>query len=95
MDSIGFYSTQADGTTMTFSGATTHRRDANTQVTTLDQLILGGGGQPPVSEPVTGACTYGNPYNGPSGVDCEAEDGTGNSFVLKFTTDGRPPKFMH
>ena len=25
----------------------------------------------------------------------EAEDGTGNSFVLKFTTDGRPPKFMH
>ena len=93
---IGFYTTQRDGTTMTFSGmAPLQRNGGNTQATTLDQLILGGGGKPAVSEPVTGTCTYGNPYNGPSDVDCKAEDGTGNSFILKFTTGGSPPKFLN
>lgn len=38
----------------------------------------------------TGACSYTNPYAGPSHVECKATAG-GKTYALSFVSDGKPP----
>lgn len=91
----GFTVTVGDkGVVMTFSGMEGAKPDADSQLQSLDKVILNLGidGVPPTSTDVTGGCAYSNPYNGPMTISCQGVDPKGEAYLLQFRTDGSEPK---
>ncbi|WP_156351967.1 hypothetical protein [Devosia sp. Leaf64] len=92
----GFTVTVGDkGTVVTFSGAEGAKPDPDSQLQSVDKVILNLGieGVPPTSSATTGNCAYSNPYNGPMTISCQAIDDRGGAYLLQFRTDGSEPKF--
>ena len=91
----GFTVTVGDkGVVMTFSGIEGAKPDADSQLQSLDKVILNLGieGVPPTSTSVTGSCAYSNPYIGPMTISCQGVDESGEAYLLQFRTDGSEPK---
>jgi len=83
------------GTVITFSGIQGAKPDPDSQLQSVDKVILNLGieGVPPTSAATTGSCAYSNPYNGPMTISCQAVDDKGGAYLLQFRTDGTEPKF--
>jgi hypothetical protein len=91
----GFTATIGDkGTVLTFSGIEGAKPDADSQLQSVDKIILNLGieGVEPSSADVTGGCAYSNPYKGPMTVSCQAVTAEGSAYLLQFRTDGSPPQ---
>jgi hypothetical protein len=91
----GFTVTIGDkGVVMTFSGIEGAKPDPDSQLQSLDKVILNLGieGVPPTSTEVTGSCAYSNPYLGPMTISCQGVDSKGGAYLLQFRTDGSEPK---
>ncbi len=91
----GFTVTVGDkGVAMTFSGIEGAKPDADSQLQTLDRVILNLGmeGVEPTSTAVTGGCAYSNPYLGPMTISCQGTATNGAAYLLQFRTDGSEPK---
>lgn len=82
------------GTAVTFSGMEGAKPDANSQLQTIDKVILNLNieGVAPSITSATGSCSYGNPYLGPVTISCNATSGK-DAFLLEFRTDGSEPRF--
>lgn len=92
----GFTVTVGDkGTVVTFSGIQGAKPDPDSQLQSVDKVILNLGikGVPPTSTEATGSCAYSNPYLGPMTISCQAVDESGGAYLLQFRTDGSEPKF--
>lgn len=91
----GFTVTVGDkGVAMTFSGIEGAKPDADSQLQTLDRVILNLGieGVDPTSTAVKGGCAYSNPYLGPMTISCQGTGTNGEAYLLQFRTDGSEPK---
>lgn len=91
----GFSVTIGDkGVAMTFSGMEGAKPDADSQLQSLDKVILNLNidGVEPTSTEVTGGCAYSNPYLGPMTISCQATGPKGEAYLLQFRTDGSEPK---
>ncbi len=87
----GFYFTEADGTALTFSGMGPQQTklDENNIIQPIDMVIFNVQGK--ISKlTATGKCRFGNPYNGPAPISCQAET-KGGAFEGDFMTDGSAP----
>lgn len=84
-----------DGVAITMSGLEGAKPDENSQLQSLDRVILNLNIEDvaPSEEPVEGSCAYSNPYLGPMTVSCQAVDRKGGAYLLQFRTDGSEPKF--
>ncbi|WEX76852.1 hypothetical protein PYH37_005201 [Sinorhizobium numidicum] len=89
----GFTVVIGDKGAVTFSGLEGAKPDADTQLQSLDRIILNLGieGVPPSSKAVAGNCAYSNPYRGPTTVSCQGVDAANGAYLLQFRTDGSPP----
>ncbi|MDK1388685.1 hypothetical protein QN224_25075 [Sinorhizobium sp. 8-89] len=89
----GFTVVMGEKGAVTFSGIEGAKPDADTQLQSLDGIILNLGieGTPPSSQAVTGSCTYGNPFKGPATISCQGVDANKEEYLLQFTSDGAPP----
>jgi hypothetical protein len=85
------------GTVITFSGMEGAKPDPDSQLQSVDKVILNLGidGVPPTATETEGSCSYRNPYNGPMTIGCHAVDAEGKSYLLQFTTDGSEPEFAN
>jgi hypothetical protein len=83
------------GTVVTFSGMEGAKPDPDSQLQSVDKVILNLGidGVPPSSTETKGSCSYRNPYKGPMTIGCHAVDDEGKSYYVQFTTDGSEPQF--
>ena len=89
----GFYITAADGSQVFAFSGFEQSSPGQTEVTqTLDKVILSG--EPATSIPVTGSCTYGNPYAGPMTILCDAQDTSRQRYQFEFVTDGSEPEIL-
>ena len=89
----GFYISAADGSRVFAFSGFEQSFSGQTEVTQkLDKVILIG--EPATSIPVTGTCTYGNPYAGPMTIFCDAADQSGNRYRFEFLTDGSEPEIL-
>lgn len=81
---------------ITFSGLEAVKPDADSQLQTVDKVILNLGMEDvePAVTVVKGSCAYTNPTKGPATISCHAFDDDKSSYILHFRTDGSPPKFM-
>ncbi|HEY4202775.1 MAG TPA: hypothetical protein VGM83_19665 [Devosiaceae bacterium] len=84
------------GKTATFTGMEGAKPDDNSQLQTVDRVIVNEGikGSTPSTIAATGSCAYTNPYMGPTIVNCQAVGDNGDAFLLQFRTDGSEPKFL-
>jgi hypothetical protein len=58
----------------------------------LDQIIIGTGENDIETVPARGTCIYGNPYEGNEvAFTCTAATKAGDTYELRFTTDGSTP----
>ena len=90
----GFTVTVGDkGTVVTFTGIEGAKPDANSQLQSVDKVILNLNikGVPPSSTSANGSCSYSNPYLGPMTISCSATSGK-DAYLLEFRTDGSEPK---
>jgi len=86
----GFYITGKDDTIYTWSGASGHKPDSNSQVINVDQFIMSAKGET-TGHPATGTCNYQNPYEGkPTRLTCKAQYAN-QSVEFKFEHDGSTP----
>lgn len=85
-----------DGVAITMSGIEGAKPDENTQLQSLDRVILNLNieGVAPTEETVDGGCGYSNPYLGPMTISCQAVDTKGGAYLLQFRTDGAEPQFI-
>jgi hypothetical protein len=88
----GFYVTVGDHV-VTFSGIEGAKPDADTQLQSVDTVLLNFGPDKakPAVKTATGGCAYSNPYLGPMTISCDAVDDGGEAYLLQFRTDGTPP----
>jgi hypothetical protein len=84
------------GTVITFSGMEGKKPDPDSQLQSVDKVILNLGieGVPSSMTDTKGSCSYRNPYNGPMTIGCHALDEDNNSYLLEFVTDGSEPEFV-
>jgi hypothetical protein len=81
------------GAVSTWSGMEGAKPDADSQLQSLDKVMLNLGidGVLPTSTDVTGNCAYSNPYKGPMTISCQGSDSSGGAYLLQFRTDGSEP----
>ncbi len=93
----GFTVNIGSGGAITFSGIEGEKPDADSQLQSVDKVIVNGGkdGGPISSKDVTGSCFYENPFKGPAVTKCEGSDAEKGAYVLQFRTDGTPPKLLN
>lgn len=92
----GFTVTAGDnGVTITFSGMEGAKPDRDSQLQSVDMVILNLAieGVDPTVQEVTGSCAYSNPYKGPMTISCQATDPDSKAYLLQFRTDGSEPRF--
>jgi hypothetical protein len=84
------------GVAITWSGIQGAKPDADSQLQSLDRVILNLNieGVAPTSTSMTGSCAYSNPYKGPMIISCQGMDIEGKAYLLQFRTDGSEPVFM-
>lgn len=84
-----------DGAVITFSGVEGRKPDPDTQLQSVDKVILNLAieGVSASMKDAKGGCQYRNPYNGPMLIGCHAVDDDGQSYSLQFRTDGSQPEF--
>ena len=84
-----------DGAVITFSGIEGRKPDPDTQLQSVDKVILNLAieGAPASMKDAKGGCQYRNPNNGPMLIGCHAVDNDGQSYSLQFRTDGSRPEF--
>ncbi|WDZ75927.1 hypothetical protein PWG15_15085 [Ensifer adhaerens] len=93
----GFTVNIGSGGAVTFSGIEGKKPDADSQLQSVDRVIVNRGqdGGPISSKAVTGGCSYGNPFKGPATTKCEGTDAEKGAYVLQFRTDGTQPNLLN
>jgi hypothetical protein len=81
------------GTAVTFSGIEGEKPDADSQLQSVDMVILNLNiqGVAPTSTKASGSCAYSNPFKGPMTISCQAVDTDKKAYLLQFRTDGNEP----
>ncbi|MEI2299481.1 hypothetical protein [Ensifer sp. MJa1] len=84
------------GGAVTFSGIEGEKPDADSQLQSVDKVIVNHGKDsgPISSKEVTGGCSYENPFKGSAVTKCQATDAENRGYVLQFKTDGKPPSML-
>ncbi|MEH6691130.1 MAG: hypothetical protein V7774_08100 [Pseudorhizobium pelagicum] len=84
------------GTVATFSGMQGAKPDPDSQLQSVDKVLLNLGieGVPPSVDEVNGGCAYGNPFKGPMTISCHATNDDKKAYLLEFRTDGSEPVFQ-
>ncbi len=87
----GFYFVATDGAIITFSGEGNRQinRDKDNVVQPVDVIVFSFSGATERMSAV-GACSFGNPYKGPTVIECSADTGKAK-FEGKFTSNGVKP----
>lgn len=93
----GFTVNIGSGGAITFSGIEGEKPDADSQLQSVDKVIVNRGkdGGPISSKGVTGSCFYENPFKGPATTKCEGTDAEKGAYFLQFRTDGTPPNLLN